>query len=48
MCSKGHRFLLTVMQGFGQQQAMLILCLRANDDFLDLSILLMGDTNDII
>ena len=37
-------YLLRVMQGLGQQENVLVLCLRANDDFFYLGSFLMGNT----
>ena len=37
-------YLLRVMQGLGQQETVLVLCLRANDDFFYLGSFLMGNT----
>ena len=44
MFSKGQHFFLGMMQGFCQQKAMLVFCLRANDDIFNLGILFVGDT----
>ena len=37
-------YLLRVMQVLGQQETVLVLCLRANDDFFYLGSFLMGNT----
>ena len=48
MLTKRQRLFLAMMQGFRQQQPMLVLRLSANNDLLDLGTFLMGNTYDIL